>query len=109
MCTGVVNVSSTAWLGMASISMLSERTTNLKAMSLKQLKYCSMDVKSKYNSHVPILLQAHVTKLKIFNEFYELDKVLSGRTYIPDQCYRLFEKPMALTAKVRHRCMDHAK
>ena len=55
MCTGVVNVSSTAWLGMAFISMLSERTTNLKAMSPKQLKYCSMDVKPKYNSHVPIL------------------------------------------------------
>ena len=41
MCTGVVYVSSTAWLGMASISMLSERTTHLKVMSPKQLKYCS--------------------------------------------------------------------
>ena len=48
MCTGVVNVSSTAWLGVAFISVLSERTTNLKAMSPKQLKYCSMDVKPKY-------------------------------------------------------------
>ena len=37
MCTGVVNVSSTAWLGMAFISMLSERTPNMKAMSPKQL------------------------------------------------------------------------
>ena len=55
MCTGVVNVSSSAWLGMTFISMLSERTTNLKALSPKQLKYCSMDVKPKYNSHVPIL------------------------------------------------------
>ena len=41
MCTGVVNVSSTERLGMAFISMLGERTTNLKAMSPKQLKYCS--------------------------------------------------------------------
>ena len=41
MCTGVVNVSSTAWLGMALISIMSEKTTNLKAMSPKQLKYCS--------------------------------------------------------------------
>ena len=55
MCTGVVNVSSTAWLGMAFISMLSKRTTNLIAMSPKLLKYCSMDVKPKYNTHVPIL------------------------------------------------------
>ena len=111
MCTGVENVSSTAWLGMAFISMLSKRTKNMKAMSPKQLKYCSMDVKPKYNNHVPIHYQTHVhvTKLKNFNEFYKLDKVSSGRTHIPDQCYRLFEKPMTLNAKVKHRCKDHAK
>ena len=38
MCTGVVNVLSTAWLGMAFISMLSERTTDLKAMSPNKKK-----------------------------------------------------------------------
>ena len=60
-------------------------------------------------SHIHIPEQQHITKLKLFNEFYELDKVPSGRTYNPDQYYRLFEKLMTLTLKVRHRCRDHAK
>ena len=66
MCTGVVNVSSTAWLGMAFISMLSERTTNLKAMSPKQLKYCSMDVNPKYNSACTYTLACTCNKAENF-------------------------------------------
>ena len=66
MCTGVVNVSSTAWLGMAFISMLSERTTNLKAMSPKQLKYCSMDVKPKYKQSCTYTLAGTCNKAENF-------------------------------------------
>ena len=66
MCTGVVTVSSTAWLGMAFISVLSERTTNLKAMSRKQLKYCSMDVKPKYKESCTYTLAGTCNKAENF-------------------------------------------
>ena len=68
-----------------------------------------MDVKPRYKRSCTYTLAGTCNKAEIFNEFYELDKVPSRGTYFPDQCYRLFEKPMTLTSKVRHRCRDHAK
>ena len=63
MCTGVVNVSSTAWLGN---SVLSERTINLKAMSPKQLNYCSVGVKPKYKQSCIYTLAGTYNKAKNF-------------------------------------------
>ena len=53
-------------LGMAFISMLGEKTTNLKAMSPKQLKYCSMDVKPKYKPSCMYTLAGTYNKAENF-------------------------------------------
>ena len=58
-----------------------------------------MDFEPKYNQSCTYTLTGICNKAEIFNEFYELEKVPSGETYIPDQHYRLFEKPLTLTSK----------
>ena len=66
MCNGVLNVSSTAWLGMVFISVLCERITNLKAMSPKHWNIVHMDVKLKCKQSCTYILAGTGDKIENF-------------------------------------------